>query len=125
MSAPIHSLYEPVDIDSTRIEILPGDLFAFQVTLSGSPDVMWRKTFDQVWKESRYLGKLDALVLENSIRFVCRQDQGIEAYLYLIESRVEATNEQMRVYWESQGICVERIKHQQYPASYIPLGGTR
>ncbi len=117
-------LYEPADIDTTRIEMLSDnqDLFAFQVMLSGSPDALWKQTFEQVWKESRYFGKLDAIVLENSIRFICRQSQGMEDYLYLIESRIEATNTRMQAYWENLGVRVERINYQHYPSTYIPLG---
>lgn len=117
-------LFEPADIDTTSIEMLPDnrELFAFQVTLSGSPDMLWKQTFEQVWQESRYLGKLDARVLESSIRFICRQSQGMEDYLYLIESRIEATNMRMQSYWERLGVRVERLKYQHYPTTFIPLG---
>jgi hypothetical protein len=117
-------LYEPADIDSTSVEMLPDnrELFAFQVTLSGSPDNLWKQTFELVWRESRYLGKLDAVVLKDSIRFICRQSQGMEDYLYLIESRIEATNLRMQAYWECQGVQVERLKYQHYPSTFIPLG---
>jgi hypothetical protein len=117
------NLYEPADIDSTSIEMLPDNraLFAFQVTLSGSPDPLWKQTFEHVWKESRYLGKLDARVLEDSIRFICSQSQGMEDYLYLIESRIEATNVRMQAYWDSLGIHAERLKYQRYPPTFIPL----
>ena len=121
MGNRIANLYEPADIDTTSIEMLRDGLYAFQITLSGSPDPLWRRAFDQVWKESRYLWKLDAVVLEESVRFICRQSQGMEDYLFLIESRIEATNRRMQVYWDRQGVRVERLKYQRYPTTFIPL----
>jgi len=116
-------LYEPADIDTTRIEMLPQapELFAFPVVLSGEPDPVWAKTFEQVWKESRYLNKLAAKVTEDRIRFVCSQKQGMEDYLYLIESRIEETNRRMQTYWKSQGVRVERLKYQHYPSTFQPF----
>ena len=117
-------LYEPGEIESTSVEVLPDNpaLFAFQVVLSGEPDRVWKRTFDQVWKDSRHLGKLDALVLTDSIRFICRESQGIEDYLFLIESRIEATNRRMEDYWNSQGRAVRRREYRPYPLGFMPIG---
>lgn len=116
-------LFTPADLDTTSIEILPDnpELFAFRVILSGSPDPLWSRTFDQVWKESYYLNKFSALVLEDSIRFICYQKQGIEDYLFLIESRIEATNQIMERYWQELGVDVQRLSYQHFPESFIPI----
>ena len=117
-------LLEPADIDSTRIEMLSDhpDLFAFQVVLSGKPDPVWERTFYQVWKESRYLGKLDATLIEDRIRFICSQSQQIEDYLYFIESRIEETNRRMEDYWKRCGRPVKRIRYEHYPSTFRPIG---
>ena len=116
-------LYEPADIDTTGIEMLPDspELFAFPVVLSGTPDPVWAKTFEQVWKESRYLNKLAARVIGDRIRFVCHQKQGMEDYLYLIESRISETNRRMEAYWTQRGIAVEWLKYQHYPSTFQPI----
>lgn len=125
MSPMAAHLFEPVDIDTGSIEILTEDLFAFQVLLSGSPDGLWRRAFDQVWKESRYPGKLDAVVLEHSIRFICQQSQAIDRYLYLIESRIQAANARIKAYWESHGIPAKPLDYKSQPPTFIPIGRIR
>jgi hypothetical protein len=117
-------LFEPADIDTTTVEMLQDirELYAFDVVLSGRPDPVWKRTFERVWKESRYLGKLDAVVLEESIRFICRQKQGMEDYLYLIESRIKETNQRMEAYWQRRGVRVERLVYQRYPTTFRPIG---
>ena len=116
-------LYEPADIDTTRIEMLPDapELFAFPVVLSGEPDPLWAKTFEQVWKESRYLNKLAAKVQGDRIRFVCSQKQGMEDYLYLIESRIEETNRRITNYAAIVGARIERLKYEHYPSTFRPF----
>lgn len=123
MAADIAHLYEPGDIDSTSVEMLPDMpcLYAFQVVLSGQADPLWRTTFDRVWKESRYLGKLDALVIGDRIRFICSQRQGMTDYLYLIESRIRETNRRMEAYWKDKGLSTVTLRYQHYPTSFIPL----
>ena len=118
-----HYLFEPADIDTTQIEMLSDspDLFAFPVVLSGEPDPVWIKTFEQVWKESRYLTKLAASVANDRIRFVCSQQQGMEDYLYFIESRIAETNRRMEAYWTEQGARVERLKYEHYPSTFQPF----
>ena len=117
-------LYEPADIDATSIEMLDRDpkLFAFRVTLSGTPDEVWRRAFDRVWKESRYLYKLDAIVVGEGIRFICRESQGMEDYLYFIESRIEAANRIVEAYWNAAGVRVKRLKYERYPSTFRPIG---
>ncbi|MCA9415962.1 MAG: hypothetical protein KC917_06820 [Candidatus Omnitrophica bacterium] len=119
----IYYLYEPADIDTTQIEMLPDapELFAFPVVLSGEPDPVWAKTFEQVWKECRYLNKLAATVRGDRIRFICSQKQGMEDYLYLIESRIAETNRRVEAYWKKQGARVERLKYEHYPSSFRPF----
>lgn len=116
-------LFEPADIDTTSIEMLPDDppLYAFRIRLSGTPDNVWIRTFNEVWKRTRYLAKLDARVQRESIRFICRQSQGMEDYLYFIESRIEATNQIVEAYWHQQGVPVERLKYQALPDGFRPL----
>jgi len=120
----VRNLYEPADIDSSKVEMLPDNraLFAFRVVLSGTPDPLWARTFEEIWKESRYLNKLDARVIGETIRFICKQSQGMEDYLFLIESRIEATNKRMEQYWESAGFEVKRLKYHHYPESFVPFG---
>jgi len=117
-------LYEPADIDTTCIEMLERDpkLFAFRVTLSGTPDEVWRRAFDRVWKESRYLYKLDALVAGEGIRFICRESQGMEDYLYFIESRIEGANRIVEAYWNGAGVRVKRLKYEHYPTTFKRIG---
>lgn len=116
-------LYEPGDIDSASVEMLPDSphLYAFQVVLSGEADPLWRRTFERVWKESRYLGKLDALVTGDRVRFICSQRQGMADYLYLIESRIRETNRRMEEYWNGRGVSTVTLRYQHYPTSFIPL----
>ena len=111
MKDKIAYLFDPIDIDTLSVELMQDDpgLFAFQVILSGEPDLLWRLTFDLVWKESRYLGKLGATVQDDTIRFVCRQSQGIEDYLYFIECRIGETNRRMRRFWTARGVRVEGV----------------
>lgn len=118
-----HYLFEPSDIDTTQVEMLPDapELFAFPVVLSGQPDLLWAKTFDRVWKECRYLNKLAAEVREDRIRFICSQKQGMEDYLYLIESRIEETNRRVEAHWRERGEPVERLKYQHYPETFRPF----
>lgn len=117
-------LLDPVDVDSFSVELLadlPG-FFAFDVRLSGNPDPIWKRTFERVWKESRYMNKLDAVVLEETIRFICSQKQGMEDYLYLIESRITVVNREMKKYWEERGVPVQTARYLRYPASFRPIG---
>lgn len=117
-------LYEPADIDTTQIEMLEREpkIFGFRVVLSGTPDEVWRRAFDRVWKESRYLSKLDAVVSGDGIRFICRESQGIEDYLFFIESRIEAANRVAEAYWTSEGVPVKRLQYERYPATFRPIG---
>lgn len=117
-------LFEPADIDTTCIEMLERDpkLFGFRVKLSGSPDEIWKRTFDRLWKQSRYLYKLDATVSGDGIRFICRESQGMEDYLYFIESRIEATNKAVEAYWNAEGVPVKRLKYEHYPTTFKPIG---
>ncbi|MCG3199997.1 MAG: hypothetical protein HUU16_02930 [Candidatus Omnitrophica bacterium] len=123
MDPEVAYLYEPGDIDSASVEMLPDSpaLYAFQVVLSGEADPLWRRAFDQVWRESRYLGKLDALVVGDRIRFICSQRQGMTDYLYLIESRIRETNRRMEAHWRAKRIPTKTLRYQHYPSSFIPL----
>jgi hypothetical protein len=117
-------LFEPGDVDTSRVEMLPDNpsLFAFWVVLSGSPDPLWIRTFYQVWKESRYLNKLESEVIGESIRFICFQSQGVEDYLYFIEQRIEETNRRMRAHWDSLGVPTKTLKYEKFPQSFVPIG---
>ncbi|GMV66948.1 MAG: hypothetical protein KJ050_11715 [Candidatus Omnitrophica bacterium] len=123
MSTPIACLYTPADLDPTSVEMLADNpaLFSFRVILSGTPDPLWVRTFDRIWKESRYLDKLSAGIQGDSIRFICHQKQGIEDYLFLIESRIEATNRIMERYWQELGVTAERLLYRHFPESFIPI----
>jgi hypothetical protein len=127
LSADGPFLFEPVDVDTTSVEMLADlpDLYAFEVVLSGCPDPLWKRVFEDLWKRSRYLNKYDAVVLEESIRFICAKGQGMEDYLYLIESRIRAANEIVRCYWEKCGVEAILKKYQRYPLTFLPIGTIR
>lgn len=68
------------------------DAYAFFITLSDKPDSLWKKYFEDEWKNSSYAMKRGMRVTENKLRVIFRYGDNVREQAKFAQKLVEATN---------------------------------
>lgn len=88
---------EIVSVDTETVE--KDDAFpkayAFYIKLSGDPEHMWQRYFEDEWEHAFYTMKREIRVVGDKLRLVFGEGENIQSYVKFARQLVERTNERI------------------------------
>ena len=90
----------PIGIIEINTDIVEKDrtfpkAYAFSITLSDKPDYLWKRYFEDEWKNSDYAMKRQIKVTGNKLRVIFEFGDNVREHAKFAQKLVEATNQRI------------------------------